>query len=383
MRRGDGLAGQEAFEMPDIGAVEPPLLCIDRLSKTYSSARGERPALRDVSIAIESGEFISVVGPSGGGKSTLLRCLAGIEGVSAGRMLFKGEDITTRPAGERNFEWLPQSIGATFVPHQSLRDGILLGLRLRGEVTAGSGQSVSHSAKTFRIDHLLARRSAEVSGGELQRAALVRAMLRNPAVFLLDEPLSSLDERTRYGVRGELKRINKETGVTVICVTHEQRDALSMSTRCLVINDGRVEQFDTPEQIYRAPQTLLVATFFSPSGLNMLAPDLSRAVCITQQTSPSYFTEGMFGVRPEDIVIYDEAPSGIPDNLMPLGRAVITDKEFVGSHYRLVLAGLNSETFRVTACATELPRAHEVAVYARRDGAMVFDQEARRVDRRL
>jgi ABC-type sugar transport system ATPase subunit len=375
------------------GECEAQYISIEDLSKTYGSGRGQVEALREVSLSINAGEFIVVVGPSGCGKSTLVRCLAGIDDVSRGKIFVREADVTNLPAENRNFEWLPQRVSATFFANRILDHSIRLGPRLRREPTKEIEVRVQRAAKLLGVAHLLNRRPSEISGGELQRVALARALLRKPVAFLFDEPLTNLDERLREEARAEFRRIHSETGETFIYVTHEQREALSLATRCVVIREGRIEQYATPEMVYGAPSTLFVAKFFSQNGLNLLPAHLhmqdhglpTAVVDESETHSPSGNSPAVsIGVRPEDMVA-DRAGSlrQRSPNLLPIGEAEVTGHEFYGSYYRLTLRQRKRVPESIVATVVEIPDSKVVDLYIMRDRAFVFDHQDNRIDAQL
>lgn len=228
------------------------------VSKRY----GSLVVLDHIELAIQRGEFVSIVGPSGCGKSTLLRILAGLEAPDAGSVLLGEQDITTTPAHSRSINTVFQNYA--LFPHLSVRENIEFGLRSRGIVAP---DRVDRVLRLARIDDLRSSDVTKLSGGQKQRVALARAVVNEPAVLLLDEPMSALDAKLRGEVRAELRALQRATGITFILVTHDQDEALSVSDRIIVMNDGRIEQQGTPQEVYESPRTRFVADFIGAANI--------------------------------------------------------------------------------------------------------------------
>jgi spermidine/putrescine transport system ATP-binding protein len=237
------------------------VLELRRVSKQFISAGTAVEAVRGVSLALEPGEFFSLLGPSGCGKTTLLRMIAGFDSPSAGEILLNGAPIAHLPPYRRNVNTVFQSYA--LFPHLSVQDNVEFGLRRQGirKGASGAAARVARVLEQVRLEGKESRMPAQLSGGERQRVALARALVLAPDVLLLDEPLSALDPQLRKQVRGELKDLQRRVGVTFLFVTHDQEEALSLSTRLAVMNAGLVEQTGSPRELYNRPGTRFVASF--------------------------------------------------------------------------------------------------------------------------
>jgi multiple sugar transport system ATP-binding protein len=232
-------------------------------------------ALKDINLDIEEGEFVVMVGPSGCGKSTLLKSIAGLETVSAGKMLIKGRDVTKMEPGDRGIAMVFQSYA--LYPHMTVAENMGFGLRMAGRPRAEIAAAVTRAAKILRLEEQLAKKPKQLSGGQRQRVAIGRAITRSPDVFLFDEPLSNLDAALRTQMRVELSTLHAELGSTMIYVTHDQVEAMTMASRIVVLNGGRIEQVGAPLALYNNPANLFVAGFLGAPRMNFLAGRISQA----------------------------------------------------------------------------------------------------------
>jgi ABC-type Fe3+/spermidine/putrescine transport system ATPase subunit len=242
--------------------VSEPVLRLERISKRF----GEAIAASDLSIAIEAGEFFTLLGPSGSGKSSILRVIAGLERPDSGRVLIAGEDVSSVPPWRRNIGMVFQTYA--LFPHMNVASNVGYGLRMRRDPKPDVDCRVAQLLSLVGLAGKEAREVVTLSGGEQQRVALARALAVQPAILLLDEPLSALDEKIRREMQAELKHIQKQTGTTFVYVTHDQEEALTMSDRIAVVNHGVCAQCDPPESLFRRPRTRFVAGFFR--GCNVL-----------------------------------------------------------------------------------------------------------------
>jgi spermidine/putrescine transport system ATP-binding protein len=244
----------------DVSAVEPSVR-LDGVTKRF----GEFVAVRELSLDIERGEFFTLLGPSGCGKTTTLRIVAGFEDPSEGRVLLEGADVTELPPFRRPTNTVFQSYA--LFPHLSVEDNVAFGLRRRGVDGGEVRRRVAAELELVGLRSEAKRKPRQLSGGQQQRVALARALVNRPAVLLLDEPLGALDLKLRKSLQLELKRIQREVGITFLYVTHDQEEALTMSDRIAVMNRGVVEQLGGPEDVYERPRTIFVAGFIGVSNL--------------------------------------------------------------------------------------------------------------------
>jgi multiple sugar transport system ATP-binding protein len=266
---------------------------------------GDVQALAGVDLEVEPGELLVVVGPSGCGKSTLLRCVAGLEAVNEGSIRIGEREVTHLRPAQRNVSMVFQSYA--LFPHLTVADNIGFGLVVREVPKRVVRQQVAEAAQTVGVQELLERRPYQLSGGERQRVALARALVRQPDVYLLDEPLSNLDAGTRVEMRSELRRLHREVGATMVHVTHDQIEALTLGDRVAVMAAGRVRQVGPPDQVYREPRDRFVAAFLGTPRMNFLAPDRARAF----MSVPDGTT---LGIRPEHVRLgADGVPARVED----------------------------------------------------------------------
>ena len=241
---------------------------LERVTKEFPGT----VAVDDVSLRIEDGEFLVLVGPSGCGKSTLLRMIAGLEEVTDGRILIGGRDVTDLAPRSRDIAMVFQSYA--LYPHMTVRQNLGYGLKVRRSPRAETARRVEDVARMLRLEELLDRRPAALSGGQRQRVAMGRAVVREPKAFLMDEPLSNLDAKLRVSMRAELASLHGRLGATTVYVTHDQVEAMTLGQRVAVMRDGRIQQVDTPQSLYRLPENLFVAAFIGSPAMNLVEAQL-------------------------------------------------------------------------------------------------------------
>lgn len=240
---------------------KPVLLQIRHLSKSY----GDTQILQNINLDIYDGEFLTLLGPSGCGKTTLLRLIGGFEIPNAGSLQLEGVDIAGLPAEKRPINTVFQQYA--LFPHMNVYDNIAYGLKLKGVPKTEIDQRVREALAMVQLDHTINRRPQDLSGGQQQRIAIARAVVNRPKMLLLDEPLSALDAKLREQMQSELKRLQRELGITFVFVTHDQQEALSMSDRIAVMKNGVFQQIDTPIGIYESPANLFTASFIGETNL--------------------------------------------------------------------------------------------------------------------
>jgi multiple sugar transport system ATP-binding protein len=229
-------------------------------------------AVDDIDMTIDEGEFISIVGPSGCGKTTTLRCIAGLESPTSGNIVINGEDVTDIPANKRKLAMMFQNIA--LYPHMTTEQNIAYPLKIRGVSASQQQEQAREAAEIMQIPELLDKYPGELSGGQRQRAALARTIVQDPQAFLMDEPLSDLDAKLKVEIRKEIQRVHKRVQRPTIYVTHDQEEAMTMSDRIFVLNDGRVEQRGSPDDLYTRPKNTFVASFIGNPSMNFLDGDV-------------------------------------------------------------------------------------------------------------
>jgi len=288
---------------------------------------GATTVLHGVDLAIEPGEFFVLLGPSGSGKTTTLRILAGLESVSAGRVLMDGSDVTMQQPGERDVAMVFQSYA--LYPHMTVGENIGFPLKMVGVPAADIGRAVGEAAAKVGIGHLLRRTPGQLSGGQQQRCALARAIVRQPRLFLLDEPLSNLDAKLRLETRLELRRLQRSLGATTVYVTHDQEEAMTLADRIAVFIEGRIVQVGTPREVYAKPQTVAVAGFIGSPPMNLMAGEWrDRVVSVAGRQLPVAAAAGSprnvtLGVRPGDLRIAASGLAATVERIEDLGDSSI------------------------------------------------------------
>ena len=316
-----------------------PLIHLEEIQKFY----GDFHALRGVTLDIQTGEFFSLLGPSGCGKTTLLRTIAGFETPSAGRVSIDGADMNGVPANRRPTNMVFQSYA--IFPHLSVEQNVGFGLRRSGRDKADQTRAVGEALEMVGLQGYGARASHELSGGQRQRVALARALIMHPKVLLLDEPLSALDKKLREAMQSELRRLQRQVGITFILVTHDQEEALIMSDRIAVMFDGQIAQLATPQDLYRRPSSREVAGFigvmnFLPGKLTGLSIDiagLGKAEIGSEQINGKDNGSVTVGVRPESMsVLFEGDPSA---EFEASGK--VAEREYFGdmTYYDVLLEG--------------------------------------------
>ena len=291
-------------------------LSIENARKSF----GETQVLRGVSIEVADGEFAVIVGPSGCGKSTLLRAVAGLEELIEGRIVIGGRDVTDLPPSQRGIAMVFQSYA--LYPHLTVRENMAFGLKIAKAAKAQIDAAVNSAAAILNIEPLLDRKPAALSGGQRQRVAIGRAIVRQPQIFLFDEPLSNLDADLRVRMRYEFAKLHRQLGTTTLYVTHDQVEAMTLADRIIVLRDGIIEQVGSPRELYERPANIFVAQFLGTPRMNILKAvvadggqarlDDGRSVALPALAAPlAPGTPVSVGIRPEDLRI-GAAPGALP-----------------------------------------------------------------------
>jgi multiple sugar transport system ATP-binding protein len=248
-------------EKPDLPG---PVLEVRNLVKRYGTVE----VLKDISLTMAEGDFLVLVGPSGCGKSTLLNCIAGLDTTSGGRIVIGGRDVTEVPPRDRDIAMVFQSYA--LYPTMTVAENIAFGMKVRNVPKAEQAEKVREVSTLLQISHLLERKPAALSGGQRQRVAMGRALVREPVLFLFDEPLSNLDAKLRVELRGEIKRLHERLGASIVYVTHDQIEAMTLGTRIVVLNQGLIQQVGTPKEVFDQPANLFVADFMGSPPMNLV-----------------------------------------------------------------------------------------------------------------
>lgn len=276
---------------------------LDGVDKLYSNTQ----ALSNVSMVIEHGEFAVFVGPSGCGKSTLLRSIAGLESINAGRIEIDGQNVTRTAPSDRDVAMVFQTYA--LYPHMSVQQNMEFGMKVNGVASAQRIERVNEAARILQLQDYLDRKPAQLSGGQRQRVAIGRAIVKNPKVFLFDEPLSNLDAKLRIQMRIELEALHRQLGATMIYVTHDQVEAMTMADKIVVLNQGVIEQVGPPMELYHSPRTRFVADFLGSPGMNFMPAEVSEnALMIAGSKICSYSNDRdvrLMGIRPEHIQVQE------------------------------------------------------------------------------
>ncbi|WP_250124694.1 ABC transporter ATP-binding protein [Chroococcidiopsis sp. CCMEE 29] len=319
---------------------------LKNLNKTYTP---KVIPVKDVSLTVNDDEFLTLLGPSGCGKSTVLRLIAGLEEPTRGQIKIGDQDVTNKRPGDRNIAMVFQSYA--LYPHLTVYENLCSGLRLQRVPSAEIKQRVSEVAQVLGLEELMTRKPGQMSGGQRQRVAVGRALVRRPRVFLLDEPLSNLDALLREKVRADLKQLFAAQKVPVVYVTHDQTEAMTLSTKVAVLDKGYVQQLDPPERIYSHPANLFVAGFVGSPQMNLLTlPCKGRYVVLggTQTPLPESIvnvpSEIVLGIRPENVRIAQ------PNDTQTIrGRVFLVEN--LGMHHLVSVQVQNTHSGAVTVRA--------------------------------
>ena len=281
-----------------------PILQVRNLRKQF----GGLDILKDINVEIEKGDFLVLVGPSGCGKSTLLNCIAGLEPVTSGVVSIDGRDMSEVAPKDRDIAMVFQSYA--LYPTMSVKKNITFGMKVRGVDADTQKAKLKKVAEQLQIETLLDRRPAQLSGGQRQRVAMGRALVRDPKLFLFDEPLSNLDAKLRVGMRNEIKKLHQSLNASMVYVTHDQIEAMTLATKIVVMKEGKVQQIGSPDEIYLTPANLFVADFMGSPAMNLLQADVKRNGSATE--------------------LYIERPDNLPLVLLDSARPKLPERVIVG-----------------------------------------------------
>ena len=311
-------------------------IVLEQVTKRFGPVK----AVDSVSFRAESGKFVVLLGPSGCGKSTLLRLIAGLEDVSDGRIVIDGADVTRLTPEKRRVSMVFQSYA--LFPHLSTAENIVFGLKVRRTPEEERKKRLAHVAEVVGLAGYLDRKPQELSGGPRQRVALARAIIAENRICLMDEPLSNLDAQLRHGMRVEIRGLQQRLGMTVVYVTHDQVEAMSMADRVVLVREGRIEQEGSPEELYAKPATMFAARFIGTPGMNLVAlADGPGGAVVRGSADPLFAGAGnglTLGVRPEHVGLVDAG--GI--------RGTVTSSEYHGADTILTVK-VGEEAFLVRA----------------------------------
>lgn len=350
---------------------------LQSLRKEFRTPSGVEVAVDDISLEIADGEFVTFVGPSGCGKTTTLRCIAGLETPTSGRILFDGEDISNVPANKRNIGMMFQNIA--LYPHMTVRDNIGYPLKVRGVRKEPRAEQSREGAEMMQVGDLLEKYPGELSGGQRQRTALARTVVQEPRLFLMDEPLSDLDAKLKVEIRKEMQKIHRRLEITTIYVTHDQEEALTMSDKVVVMNDGDVEQIDTPDGLYTQPTNTFVAEFIGNPSMNFLdvgieSVDGSAVTISIDERSVTYEFD-----LPEQKSLDPEAILGFRPEAVELGSdngdldAEIVLIERIGDRLLVTLESAHGELRATVPAKARFQEGETVQVTIDKDRAHLFD----------
>ena len=322
-------------------------------------------ALEGVNLSITAGSFCVLLGPSGCGKSTTLRIIAGLETASSGQVLIDGRDVTNLPPAQRGIAMVFQNYA--LFPHLSVADNITFGLSVRKMPAQEMAGRLAETAALLGLSPLLQRKPSQLSGGQQQRVALGRALVAQAKVCLMDEPLSNLDAQLRQEMRTELRDLQQRLGLTVVYVTHDQAEAMSMADQVVLLNKGRVEQAATPRTLYAQPATRFAASFIGTPSMNLLRLDAGRIAGSEVTGGPSTGPAHWLGVRPESVSLGGDVPARV--------RSV----EYLGADL-IAHCGIGSETLTVrTNGQADLATGSDVMLGWPQESMHHFDSQGLRV----
>ncbi|OYY73559.1 MAG: hypothetical protein B7Y40_08925 [Gammaproteobacteria bacterium 28-57-27] len=314
----------------------PSVECLD-LSKTYPGA--DRPVIDGLNLQVQQGELLVMVGPSGCGKSTVLRMIAGLESISAGELRIGGRRVNELEPKARDVAMVFQDYA--LYPHMSVRENLAFPLKMRRVSVGEQAQKIARVAEMLQLGELLTRKPAQLSGGQRQRVAMGRALIREASVFLLDEPLSNLDAKLRVQVRAEIAELQRRLGATMLYVTHDQTEAMTLGQRVAVFNQGRLQQIATPRELYEAPANTFVAGFIGQPPMNLLPVEAIPPAALPNIPPAS---TAWIGLRAEQLRLTENADSPLRLSVQSneyLGHETLLHGQLADHNLSLRLHGLH------------------------------------------
>ncbi|MGL6314144.1 sn-glycerol-3-phosphate ABC transporter ATP-binding protein UgpC [Vibrio sp. WXL103] len=356
-------------------STEASMLSLKQLVKTYENGH---QAVKGVDLEIKKGEFLVLVGPSGCGKSSILRSIAGLESITSGEIHLGGRRVDTEKPALRDIAMVFQNYA--LYPHMTVYNNLAYGLKNRGVDKATIQSKIEQVAKTLKIEEYLDRKPAKLSGGQRQRVAMGRAIVRSPQLFLFDEPLSNLDAALRAHMRLEIKKLQRELGVTSVYVTHDQVEAMTLADRIVVLNSGKIEQIGTPSEVYHQPASRFVASFIGSPAMNFLPATLELGhLNIGDQSLflPEFADISLdnisVGIRPETAMLEREETSQIE---LAMDISVV---EPLGPN-QLVHGKVNGEQFIAVTPELEIDASQSLALHVSRQHLHLFDHSGKRLN---
>lgn len=352
---------------------------IDSLTKEYDGNSGAIVAVDSVDLEIYEEEFFTIVGPSGCGKTTTLRCIAGLETPTGGAIRFYGEDVTDIPAHNRNLAMVFQHIA--LYPHMTVRENIAYPLRVRNYPGDLRDQKTEEAARIVGISELLDKNATELSGGQSQRAALARVLVQDPNAFLMDEPLSDLDAKLQVEVRKEIQKVHQEVEKPTVYVTHNQEEAMTMSDRIAVMNNGEFEQIGTPGELYESPNNMFVAKFIGNPSINFVTAAVSvwrdAAVTVEVQSNDIELPiETVDAERTDDVVVGfrpDDVTISASDAGYFQGQIVLIER--IGSRFLVTAETDVGEIQAIQSDISALSEGMDIAISFEKSASYLFDRD--------
>ena len=358
-----------------------PILQVRNLRKQF----GGLDILKDINVEIEKGDFLVLVGPSGCGKSTLLNCIAGLEPVTSGVVRIDGRDMSEVAPKDRDIAMVFQSYA--LYPTMSVKKNITFGMKVRGVDADTQKAKLKKVAEQLQIETLLDRRPAQLSGGQRQRVAMGRALVRDPKLFLFDEPLSNLDAKLRVGMRNEIKKLHQSLNASMVYVTHDQIEAMTLATKIVVMKEGKVQQIGSPDEIYLTPANLFVADFMGSPAMNLLQAHVKRNGSATElhierpdnlplvlidSARPKLPERVIVGIRPEDI---SEKPGRTRKNVH-VASCKVEVVEPAGADTFVLLNLSNKEATARLKAETKVKPGQKIELAFNMDKVSYFDAES-------